>query len=126
LGLYDCDVPVDGAVAVIVSAVDVATDLAKPPVLVEAIGSQILERLSSDQGTLTHMPQALGPAAHLWTRTDLTTDDVDVACLYDGFTFNTISWLEGLGFCGFGEATDFLDEGRTISLGGSLPLNPHG
>ncbi len=125
-GLYDCDVPVDGAVAVIVSAAETACDRPRPPVLVEACGTQILERLSWDQGTLTHLPQALGPAAHLWTRTALTPSDVDVALLYDGFTFNALSWLEALGFCGFGEATDFIDEGRGIALGGALPLNPHG
>ncbi len=44
-GLYDCDVPCDGAVAVIVSAVDVARDLPKKPVRVEAVGTQIIERL---------------------------------------------------------------------------------
>jgi acetyl-CoA acetyltransferase len=125
-GLYDCDVPVDGAVAVIVSAVETARDRPKPPVLVEAVGTQILERLSWDQDTLTHMPQALGPGAHLWTRTSLRPDDVDVAQIYDGFTFNTISWIEALGFCGLGEAADFLDGGRTIALDGRLPLNTHG
>jgi acetyl-CoA acetyltransferase/uncharacterized OB-fold protein len=125
-GLYDCDVPVDGAVAVVVSAIDAASDGPKPPVLVEAVGTQILERLSWDQDTLTHMPQALGPGAHLWTRTSLRPDDVDIAELYDGFTFNAISWLEGLGFCGLGEATDFLDGGRAIALDGRLPLNTHG
>ena len=30
--------------------------------------------------------------------------EVDLALVYDGFTFNAISWIEGLGFCGFGEA----------------------
>ena len=65
-------------------------------------------------------------AAHLWTRTSLRPDDVDVAELYDGFTFNAVSWLEALGFCGFGEAADFLDGGTTIALDGTLPLNTHG
>ncbi len=41
----------------------------------------------------------LGPAAHLWSRTTLTPRDVDVALLYDGFSFNCLSWLEALGFC---------------------------
>jgi acetyl-CoA acetyltransferase/uncharacterized OB-fold protein len=125
-GLYDCDVPMDGAVAVVVSALDAAADLPRPHVRVEAVGTQILERLTWDQDTLTHMPQTQGPGAHLWTRTDLTTDDVDVALLYDGFTFNALSWLEGLGFCGKGEATDFVAGGKTIALDGDLPLNPHG
>ncbi|WP_099224535.1 thiolase C-terminal domain-containing protein [Mycobacterium persicum] len=125
-GLYDCDVPCDGAVAVVVSAVDAARDLAKPPVLVEAVGTQIIERIDWDQSTLTHEPQVLGQAAHLWTRTSLRPDDVDVAELYDGFTMNCLSWIEALGFCGIGEAKEFLDGGKNIARDGVLPLNTHG
>ena len=125
-GLYDCDVPCDGAVAVIVSHVDVARDMAKPPVFVEAVGTQIIERLDWDQSTLTHEPQSLGQAAHMWTRTSLRPNDVDVAELYDGFTINCLSWIEALGFCGIGEAKDFLDGGHNIARDGVLPLNTHG
>jgi len=125
-GLYDCDVPCDGSVAVVVSHVDAARDLRRAPVLVEAVGSQITERVSWDQGTVTHEPQVFGPAAHLWSRTDLGPADVDVALLYDGFTFNCVTWLEALGFCGVGEAPAFLDGGTRIALDGDLPLNTHG
>ena len=125
-GLYDCDVPCDGSIAVIVSDASAAADLPHPAIRVEAVGTQILERVSWDQGTLTHEPQVLGQAAHLWTRTSLRPGDVDVALLYDGFTFNAISWLEALGFCRFGEAQDWLDGGRRIALDGELPVNPHG
>jgi acetyl-CoA acetyltransferase/uncharacterized OB-fold protein len=125
-GLYDCDVPCDAAIAVIVSAVDAARDMPKPPVFVEAVGTQIIERLDWDQSTLTHEPQVLGQAAHVWTRTSLKPADVDVAQLYDGFTFNCLSWIEALGFCGIGEAKDFLDGGKNIARDGQLPLNTHG
>ncbi len=125
-GLYDCDVPCDGAVAVIVSAVDVARDMPKKPVLVEAVGTQIIERTDWDQTTMTHEPQVLGQSAHLWTRTSLRPKDVDVAELYDGFSFNCLSWLEALGFCGIGEAKDFLDGGKAIARDGVIPLNTHG
>ncbi|SCX00905.1 thiolase C-terminal domain-containing protein [Mycolicibacterium fluoranthenivorans] len=125
-GLYDCDVPCDGAVAVIVSAVDAAKDLPHKPVRVEAVGTQIIERLDWDQTTLTHEPQVLGQSAHLWSRTSLRPSDVDVAQLYDGFTFNCLSWLEALGFCGIGEAKDFLDGGKAIARDGVIPLNTHG
>lgn len=54
------------------------------------------------------------------------SSDVDVAQLYDGFTFNCLSWIEGLGFCGIGEAKDFLDGGKNIARDGLLPLNTHG
>ncbi len=125
-GLYDCDVPCDAAIAVIVSAVDAARDMPKPPVFVEAVGTQIIERIDWDQSTLTHEPQVLGQAAHMWTRTSLRPADVDVAELYDGFTFNCLSWIEALGFCGIGEAREFLDGGKNIARDGQLPLNTHG
>jgi acetyl-CoA acetyltransferase/uncharacterized OB-fold protein len=125
-GLYDCDVPCDGSIAIIVSDASVASDLPKRAVRVDAVGTQIIERVSWDQGTVTHEPQVLGQSAHLWSRTSLRPDDVDLALVYDGFTFNAISWLEGLGFCGLGEAQDWLDHGRRIALDGELPVNPHG
>jgi acetyl-CoA acetyltransferase len=125
-GLYDCDVPCDGAVAIIVSAVETAGDLRQQPVLVEAVGTKIDERQSWDQGTITHLPNVFGPAAHLWSRTTLSPKDVDVAELYDGFTFNALSWLEALGFCGVGEGPAFVEGGKRIALDGELPLNTHG
>ena len=125
-GLYDCDVPCDAAVAVIVSDASVAPDLPNPAIRIEAVGTEIRERMSWDQGVITHEPQVLSQGRHLWTRTSMRPDDVDVALLYDGFTFNAISWIEALGFCGIGEAEDWLDEGRRIALDGELPLNPHG
>jgi acetyl-CoA acetyltransferase/uncharacterized OB-fold protein len=125
-GLYDCDVPCDASIAVVVSAVDALGDVAARPVFVEAVGTQILERIEWDQSTLTHEPQVLGQAAHLWTRTSLRPSDVDVAELYDGFTFNCLSWIEALGFCGIGEARDFLEGGKNIARDGLLPLNTHG
>ena len=125
-GLYDCDVPCDGSVAVVVSAADTVRDLRSVPVYVEATGTQVVERLEWDQSTLTHEPQVLGQSAHLWSRTSLRPADVDIAELYDGFTINCLSWIEGLGFCGIGEAKDFLDGGKNIARDGVLPLNTHG
>lgn len=125
-GLYDCDIPCDASIAVIVSDASVAGDLPHPAIRIESVGTQILERVSWDQGTITHEPQVLGQSAHLWTRSSLRPADVDLALLYDGFSFNAISWLEALGFCGLGEAQDWLDKGRRIGAGGELPVNPHG
>lgn len=125
-GLYDCDVPCDGAVAIVISARETAADLRQPPVFVEAAGTQITERQSWDQGTMTHLVNAWGPAAHLWSRTSLKQSDVDVAMLYDGFSFNCLTWLEALGFCGIGEAPDYLEGGKRIAPDGELPVNTHG
>jgi len=125
-GLFDCDVPCDASVAVVVSAAEAAGELRVRPVRVEAVGTAIAERMEWDQSTSTIEPQVLGPATHVWTRTTLRPEDVDVAELYDGFTFNCLSWIEGLGFCGLGEARDFLDGGKNIARDGLLPLNTHG
>ena len=124
-GLYDCDAFCDGAVAVVVSAVGPAAG-SPHPVYVEAVGMQVTERMEWDQGVLSHEPHVLGPAAHMWTRTTLRPDDVDIAELYDGFTFNCLSWIEALGFCEIGEAKHFLDGGKNIARDGQLPLNTHG
>jgi acetyl-CoA acetyltransferase/uncharacterized OB-fold protein len=125
-GLYDCDVPADACVAVVVSAADAAKDLKRPPVHFEAFGTQMTERITWDQSTMSHEPHVLGPAAHLWTRTTMSPDDVDIALLYDGFTFNCLSWLEALGFCGIGEGKDFLEGGHNIARDGVVAVNPHG
>jgi acetyl-CoA acetyltransferase/uncharacterized OB-fold protein len=125
-GLYDCDVPCDCSIAVVVSDASVAGDLPNRAIRIEAVGTQITERISWDQSTMTHEPQVLGQSAHMWSRTPLTPADVDLALVYDGFTFNAVSWLEALGFCNLGEAKDWIDEGRRIALGGDLPVNPHG
>src|SRR3546814_16011067 len=65
-------------------------------------------------------------AQEMWGRTDLTPGDIDVAQLYDGFTFLTIAWLEALGLCGEGEGGPFVEGGARIALDGELPLKPYG
>jgi acetyl-CoA acetyltransferase len=125
-GLYDCDVPCDGSVAIIISAREAAADRPQAPVLIDAVGTKVDERLSWDQGTLTHEPQVFGPAQHLWRRASVSPSDVDVAQLYDGFTFNCLTWLEAMGFCPVGEGGPFVEGGHRIALDGELPLNTSG
>jgi acetyl-CoA acetyltransferase len=122
--LYDCDVPVDGATAIVVSAADTAPDL-RAPVRIEAMAGVIDGRPSWDQWEdMSRVGHATGAA--LWGRTGLGPGDVDVAQLYDGFTIEVAWWLEALGFCGPGEAGAFVEGGARIDLGGELPLNTWG
>ncbi|GBE66288.1 hypothetical protein MFM001_27500 [Mycobacterium sp. MFM001] len=124
-GLLDCDVPVDGSIAVVVSAAEYAGDCPQPPVGVEAIGG------SDGAGGWFHRPDypkmaATDAAAQMWSRTYLTPADIEIAELYDGFTFLTLAWLEALGLCGDGEAGPFVDGAERIARDGVLPLNTYG
>lgn len=126
LGLYDCDVPVDGCVALVVSAADHEPDCPNPAVRIDAAGTALRHRPSWDQGEDYPRGAAWDAAAHMWSRTDLKPADVAVAEVYDGFTILTLDWLEALGFCGLGEGGSFVDGGKNIGIGGTLPLNTYG
>ena len=126
LRIFDCDVPCDGATAVVVSRRALAEELAKPPVYIEAMGAAIHDRTNWDQ--LRDLTRTVGAdaAAQMWARTSLTPADVDMAQLYDGFSYLTLLWLEALGLCGPGESGAFIEGGTRIGRDGSLPLNTAG
>ena len=124
--LFDCDAPVDGSTAVIVSAVDHARDVDHPVARFEAVGTALRGRPSWDQFDDMTTMSARDAAASMWERTDLTPADVDIAELYDGFSFLAMTWLEALGFCGRGESGPFVEGGTRIALDGELPVNTHG
>jgi acetyl-CoA acetyltransferase len=125
LGLYDCDVPVDGSIAVVVSHRDYAADCPNPALRVEAIGGAYGSGGWFHRDDFPKMASAEAAAA-MWSRTDLTPKELDVAELYDGFTFLTMAWLEALGICGDGEAGPYVDGASRIALDGELPLNTYG
>lgn len=124
-GLFDCDVPVDGSIAVVISHTDYAADCPNPAVAVEAIGGAYG---SGGWFHRTDYPKmaSTDAAAQMWSRTDLTPVDVDIAELYDGFTFLTLAWLEALGICGEGEGGPFVEGATRIARDGALPLNTYG
>ncbi|HUC38017.1 MAG TPA: thiolase family protein [Acidimicrobiales bacterium] len=122
--LYDCDVPVDGSTAIVVSTVDAASDL-RAPVRIEAMAGVVDGRPYWDQWEdMGRVGYATAEA--MWRHTDLAPTDVDVAQLYDGFTIEAVWWLEAMGFCGTGEAGAFVEGGARIGLDGALPLNTWG
>ncbi len=125
-GLFDCDVPCDGATAIVVSRVERARDLRHTPIRVEAVGTALRGRPSWDQFDDLSTMGNRDAGAHLWQRTDLKPSDVDLVELYDGFSFLTLSWLEALGLCPVGESGPFVEDGKRIARDGELPLNTHG
>jgi acetyl-CoA acetyltransferase len=111
LCLYDCDVPVDGAVAVVVSRADSPLVDRRRAVGIEALG------------TGSGMARCAGS---LWSRTDLKPADVDLAEVYDGFSIHAVEWLEALELTPRGETGAFVEGGARIALDGELPISTGG
>ena len=126
LGRLDCDLPIDGAVGIVLSSAAAVADSPNPPVRLEAVGCANHDTHGWEPRLDFPAMASKDAAAQMWGRTDLKPDDVDVAELYDGFSILTLSWLEALGFCGEGESGAFVDGGVRIGLGGALPLNTYG
>lgn len=126
LCLYDCDVPCDGATAVLISRREAARDLRRHPLTVESVGPGMFERATWDQRIDLTTMAAHDSAATLWQHTTLTIRDVNMAQLYDGFSFLTVMWLEALGFCEHGKVGEFIEGGQRIALDGPLPINTSG
>ncbi|WP_440713273.1 lipid-transfer protein [Gordonia sp. FQ] len=130
LHLLDCCQESDGGVAIVVVSPERAADLRQRPVSIAAAASGS----GRDQFIMTsyYRDELAGLAEmglvgrQLWAQAGLAPDDVDVAILYDHFTPYTLMQLEELGFCGRGEAKDFVAEPGALEVGGRLPLNTHG
>lgn len=122
LCLYDCDRFTDASTVLIVSAGSAIDEVACTPIRIAAMAGTV-ERHSWDQA---EWMACYPTGADLWKRTDYQPADVDTAQLYDGFSFQTIAWLEALGFCELGEGGRFIEGGKRIALDGELPLNTFG
>jgi acetyl-CoA acetyltransferase len=122
LCLYDCDRFTDASTVLIVSAGTAIDEVSCTPIRIAAMAGTV-ERHSWDQAEwMACYPTGID----LWKRTDYKPADVDTAQLYDGFSFQALAWLEGLGFCGVGEGGRFIEGGKRIALDGELPLNTFG
>ena len=109
--LYDCDVPMDGSIAFVVSRADSAAIDRSRSVAIEAVSAA------------TGFEAAAG---EMWARTALRPGDVGLAELYDGFSILAVLWLEALGLTGGGSAARFIEGGERIALAGRLPFNTGG
>lgn len=123
LRLLDCCQETDGAQALVVTSVERARDLPHPPALITAAAQgagRAQEQMTSFyRDDLTGLPEMDVVARQLWRTSGLAPADIDVAILYDHFTPFVLMQLEEFGFCGRGEAADFV-------AADALPLNTHG
>lgn len=120
--LYDCDRYTDASTVIIVSASDALDEVKATPIRIAASAGSV-DRHSWDQA---EWPAAYETGRDLWTHTDYTPADVDTVQFYDGFSFQPITWLEGLGFCELGEGGKFIEGGKRIARDGELPMNTGG
>jgi acetyl-CoA acetyltransferase len=125
----DCCQESDGGVALIVTSAERAAHLAQTPVRVAAASQSHLAEgdimFNYYHPDIADFPEARSLAGQLWKKAGITPADVDVAMIYENFTPVVLMQLEAYGFCGEGEAKDFIADGQ-IGLGGSLPVNTHG
>jgi acetyl-CoA acetyltransferase len=129
LRLLDCCQESDGGVAIVVTSLDRARELRQRPAAIAAAaqgsGRDQFTMTSYYRDDMTGLPELGIVARQLWRASGVSAADVRTAILYDHFTPYVLMQLEELGFCGRGEARDFI-AGGAIELGGRLPLNPHG
>ncbi|WP_328742514.1 lipid-transfer protein [Streptomyces caniferus] len=123
LRLLDCCQETDGAQAIVVTSPERARALPHPPALITAAAQgagRAQEQMTSFyRDGLTGLPEMNVVARQLWRTAALAPADIDVAILYDHFTPFVLMQLEEFGFCGPGEASDFV-------AADTLPLNTHG
>ncbi|MFD6434270.1 lipid-transfer protein [Streptomyces venezuelae] len=123
LRLLDCCQETDGAQAIVVTSAERARDLRHPPAVIAAAAQgagRAQEQMTSFyRDDLRGLPAMGVVAKQLWRTSGLGPADIDVGILYDHFTPFVLMQLEEFGFCGPGEAADFV-------AGERLPLNTHG
>ena len=123
--LFDCCLETDGAVAVVLTSAERARDLRQPPVLIRGAAWGGGTTLYSNQRPDATRTAAADLAPRLYEQAGVAAGDVDVAELYDCFTYSVLVQLEDYGFCAKGEGGAFAESGAT-SRGGALPVNTHG
>lgn len=126
LRLFDCCLESAGATALVISSAERARDLRQPPVYI----SGVAEGHPDSPSAITQRPEltrlGLAKAApKAFAMAGVSHDDIDVAEIYDCFTFIVLCQLEDMGFCAKGEGGAFVENGR-IALTGELPINTHG
>ena len=124
LHYLDCCLVVDGGGAVVLTSLDRARDLAKPPVRILGCGQSVTHISMSQVPDLTRTGAAEA-GARAFAEAGIGPEDVDVAEIYDSFTITVLLTIEALGFCDRGAGGSFVEGGLTRP-GGSFPMNTNG
>ena len=129
LRVFDCCQESDGGCAILITSTERARDLKQKPAIIRGVTQasvQGQEQMTSFyRNELTSLPEMEYAAKRVYDMSGLGPDDIDASCLYDAFTPEVVMQLESFGFCGEGEAKDFIADGN-IGPHGRLPNNTHG
>ncbi|WP_370936082.1 lipid-transfer protein [Amycolatopsis sp. cg13] len=129
LRLLDCCQESDGGQALVIVSAERARDLPHPPAVIagaaQGVGPQQISMSSYYREDIDEMPEVQLVAEQLWAQSGVGPEGIDAAILYDAFTPMVLLQLEEYGFCGRGEAKDFIASGA-LELDGRLPVNTHG
>ncbi len=113
-----------GAVCLILTTLERARSPRKPPVtLVRPVHQAAMCEWLVPEDRWYSTCQALSQS--LLNPLGLTRADLSSLAVYDNFSVAVLWALEGLGFCGPGEALEWVQDGR-IEIGGQLPINTSG
>ena len=129
LRVPDCCLITDGACAYVMTSLERARDLRRPPVRVLGVGFGS-EPVTGDDvftqaGGFARIPGAKAAAERALGQAGIGIGDVDFAEVYDCFTMSCLLQIEDVGFCRRGEGAAFIRE-KGIGIGGGLPVNTHG
>jgi acetyl-CoA acetyltransferase len=119
-----CCIRSDGGCAVLIAAEKYVRDCAKDPVWILGTGEYVSHTTMSQWEDFTVSPAAVSGRL-AFERAGVTPADIDIAEIYDAFTYMTLVTLEDLGFCAKGEGGPFVEKGR-LKLDGELPVNTDG
>lgn len=119
-----CCIRSDGGCAVLLAAEEYVPDTAKAPVWILGTGEHVSHTAMSEWEDFTASPAAVSGRL-AFERAGVRPQDIDVAEIYDAFTYMTLVTLEDLGFCAKGEGGAFVEKGR-LRLDGELPVNTDG
>jgi acetyl-CoA acetyltransferase len=122
----DCCQETDGGCALVVTSARRAARLPHQSVVVRAAARAIGPGASAmDRATCLHTLFSEYVAPRLWRAAGMRPADIDVAALYDAYTWVVLKQLEDFGFCARGAAGEYVRGGELGRLG-SLPTNLNG
>lgn len=124
--LYDVCPNSDGACAVIFASQEMAKKICARPAWVKGVGYRGEETFFGDSDKAVWQ-SAIEAAKEAYAQAGITNPrkELDVAEVYNPFTYQEMLFYECFGFCDFGQAPDLVLKG-VFTKNGDLPCDPSG